>query len=93
MKSADLPLIDIIQINENIGHPHSFSNDLVIESLRTKIMAQEQCEEFLAEEAPMSVRINGLCLILLTKGEVTINVSNNRSRQSSVCCGVSRRNA
>lgn len=74
MKSADLPLIDIIQINENIGHPHSFSNDLVIESLRTKIMAQEQCEEFLAEEAPMSVRINGLCLILLTKGEVTINV-------------------
>ena len=74
MKSADLPLIDIIQINENIGHPHSFSNDLVIESLRTKIMAQEQCEEFLAEEAPMSVRINGLCLILLTKGEVTLNV-------------------
>ena len=24
MKSADLPLIDIIQINENIGHPPLF---------------------------------------------------------------------
>ena len=74
MKSADLPLIDIIQINENIGHPHSFSNDLVIELLQTKFKAAENCAEYLAEDAPMSVRINGLCLILLTKGEVTINV-------------------
>ena len=74
MKSADLPLIDIIQINENIGHPHSFSNDLVIELLQTKFKAADNCAEYLAEDAPMSVRINGLCLILLTKGEVTINV-------------------
>ena len=74
MKSADLPLIDIIQINENIGYPHSFSNDLVIELLQTKFKAAENCAEYLAEDAPMSVRINGLCLILLTKGEVTINV-------------------
>ena len=74
MKSADLPLIDIIQINENIGYPHSFSNDLVIELLQTKFKAADNCAEYLAEDAPMSVRINGLCLILLTKGEVTINV-------------------
>ena len=74
MKSADLPLIDIVQINENIGHPHSFSNDLVIELLQTKFKAADNCAEYLAEDAPMSVRINGLCLILLTKGEVTINV-------------------
>ena len=74
MKSADLPLIDIVQINENIGRPHSFSNDLVIELLQTKFKAADNCAEYLAEDAPMSVRINGLCLILLTKGEVTINV-------------------
>ncbi|HML72060.1 MAG TPA: AraC family transcriptional regulator [Macellibacteroides fermentans] len=74
MKSADLPLIDIIQINESIGHPHSFSNDLVIEPLQTRFKVAENCEEYLAEDSPMSVRINGLCLILLTKGEVTINV-------------------
>jgi len=74
MKSADLPLIDIVQINENIGHPHSFSNDLVIESLQTKFKAADNCEDYLAEDTPMSVRINGLCLILLTKGDITINV-------------------
>ncbi|MFV0270675.1 MAG: helix-turn-helix domain-containing protein [Macellibacteroides fermentans] len=74
MKSADLPLIDIIQINESIGHPHSFSNDLVIEPLQTRFKVAENCEEYLAEDSPMSVRINGLCLILLTKGEATINV-------------------
>lgn len=45
MKSADLPLIDIIQINENIGHPHSFSNDLVIELLQTKFKAADNCAE------------------------------------------------
>ena len=74
MKSADLPLIDIIQINESIGHPHSFSNDLVIEPLQTRFKVAENCEEYLAEDSPMSVRINGLCLILLTRGEATINV-------------------
>ncbi len=61
MKSADLPLIDIIQINENIGHPHSFSNDLVIELLQTKFKAADNCAEYLAEDAPMSVRVRKSC--------------------------------
>ena len=52
MKSADLPLIDIVQINENIGHPHSFSNDLVIELLQTKSWLKNSAKSFWLKKLP-----------------------------------------
>lgn len=80
MKSSGLQLVDIIHINENIGHPHAFLNDLVIETLQSKMKKPEACDNEVCNnekkdtDHPMSIRINGICLILLTKGSLTINV-------------------
>ena len=73
MKPKDLPFVDIILINEIIGHPHAFPNDLVIETLESKFRNPEDCNEACMNEErdvdnPMSVRINGICFILVTKG-------------------------
>ncbi|MDD3359141.1 MAG: helix-turn-helix domain-containing protein [Parabacteroides sp.] len=79
MKPKDLPFVDIILINEIIGHPHAFPNDLVIETLESKFRNPEDCNEACMNEErdvdnPMSVRINGICFILVTKGSMTVNI-------------------
>lgn len=69
MKNDALPIVEILQLSETIQNTNAFADELALWEIDNNINIPEK-----EDEAPWPMRLNGLLVILITKGSLKLSI-------------------